>query len=296
MNTFLASSIDIFNFENVWVRDGYIIMATVAVHLVIKVFVLRTLQRIADATENDLDDRLLMFFRRFYLILLLVISLLTILKNHDVEITPLLASAGIAGIAIGLAAKETLADIFAGIFLIADRPIRIGDRIKIDRIGKHWGSWGDVVDIGFRRTQVKNTDGVIVNYPNNLLANSVITNFSILDEPIRVRIRFQVDYDADMKKVMRVTQEAIESTPDVVPESSSLMIRELWSDDGGHQLAGVLVEARYFLEDVRVRTRVRSAVLENILTSFQEENIVFASPSLKIEQQAAFDQYDTTDS
>ena len=100
------------------------------------------------------------------------------LRLHGIAITPFLASAGIAGIAIGMAAKETLADILAGVFLIADRPVRVGDRIKIDSIGKHWGSWGDVVDMGLRRTQIRNTDGVIVNYPNNLLANSVITNFS----------------------------------------------------------------------------------------------------------------------
>ena len=47
-------------------------------------------------------------------------------------------------------------------------------RIKIERIGNHWGSWGDVIDIGMRRTQIRNTDGVIVNYPNSILANSVI--------------------------------------------------------------------------------------------------------------------------
>ena len=48
----------------------------------------------------------------------------------------------------------------------------------LERIGQHWGSWGDVVDIGLRRTKIRNPDGVVVNYPNSVLATSVITNFS----------------------------------------------------------------------------------------------------------------------
>ena len=139
----------------------------------------RGMKKLAASTENDVDDRLVHFLQRFYILVLLFVVFLAILKTHNIEITPFLASAGIAGIAIGMAAKETLADIFAGVFLIADRPVRVGDRVKIDSIGKHWGSWGDIVDLGLRRTRIKNTDGVIVNYPNSLLANSVITNFPL---------------------------------------------------------------------------------------------------------------------
>lgn len=269
---------------NVWWRDAGIVFAGFIVHLFIRLFLLRGMERMAAATSNDLDDRLVLFFKRFYLLVLAFLLFLLVLKNHGVEITPFLASAGIAGIAIGLAAKETLADIFAGVFLIADRPIRIGDRIKIDRIGRHWGGWGDVLEIGLRRTQIRNTDGVIVDYPNNLLANSVITNFSILDKPVRVRIRFQVNYDADIEKVIEVTKLAINEVPDVMADSADIMVRELWSDNGGHLLSGVLIEGRYLLQDVKVRTRVRSLVLRNVLKHFRNEGIHFASPEFKMQR------------
>ena len=164
-------------------KTGLILLGGALVHIIFRVIVLRGLNKIARATENDLDDRLVHFIRRFYAIGLFFALVLLILSANNIEITPLLASAGIAGIAIGLAAKETLADILSGIFLIVDRPMRMGDRIKIERIGAHWGSWGDVVDIGLRRTQIRNTDGVIVNYPNSILAGSVITNFSFEDKP-----------------------------------------------------------------------------------------------------------------
>jgi len=267
---------------NVWYRSGAIVVAGFFVHIIIKLFILRGLEKIAAATSNDLDDRLVYFIKKFYLVVLSFVLLIAILNNHGVQITPFLASAGIVGITIGLAAKETLENILSGVFLIADRPIRVGDRIKIERPGKHWGGWGDVAEIGLRRTQIKNTDGVIVDYPNSILANSVITNFSYLDKPVRVRIRFQVNYSADIDQVFQITKDAISATPGVIPDTADLVVRELWSDEGGHQLAGVLIEGRYTITDVRTRTQTRSAVLRNVLIYMRKANIPFATQHLHI--------------
>lgn len=267
---------------DVFYRSGAIVVAGFFVHLLIKLFILRGLEKVAAATSNDLDDRLVYFIKKFYFIVLAFVIFILLLNNHGVEITPFLASAGIVGIAIGLAAKETLENILSGVFLIADRPIRVGDRIKIERPGKHWGGWGDVVEIGLRRTQIKNTDGVIVDYPNSILANSIITNFSYLDAPVRVRIRFQVDYDADIDQVFQITKDAINATPGVIPDTADTVIRGLWSDDGGHQLAGVLVEGRYTIPDVRTRTRIRSTVLRNLVARMRQNNIPFATQHLNI--------------
>ena len=209
------------------------------------------------------------------------------LDSHQVmggiAITPLLASAGIAGIAIGMAAKETLADILAGIFLIADRPVRVGDRVKIDSIGKHWGSWGDVVDMGLRRTRIRNTDGVIVNYPNSLLANSVITNFSFEEGSIRVRVRFQVNYNTDLDHACSVAKEAIQSSDGVLPDSAEVIVRSLWDEDGGHMQSGILLEGRYRIDDVRRRSKIRSVVLTSITKACQAEDIALASPRVRVE-------------
>ena len=159
-----------------WGQTAVIVVGGVLIGYLVKSIVLRPLDRLASRTDNDVDDRFLHFAKRFWVLLLFFAIVLGILKVWEIDISPLLAGAGIAGIALGLAAKETLMDIFAGIFLIVDRPIRVGDRVKIDRIGRDWGSWGDVIDIGLRRSRVRNTDGVTIDYPNALLAASVITN------------------------------------------------------------------------------------------------------------------------
>ncbi len=246
--------------------------------------ILKRFQAIAAATTNDLDDRLVHFTKQFLGVFAFFCTITLLLKTNGVKISPLLAGAGIVGVSLGFAAKETIADILAGIFLIADQPIRIGDRIKIEKIGSHWGGWGDVVDIGLRRTSIKNTDGVYINYPNAVLSNSVITNFSYQKSPVRVRIRFQVDYDADLNLTKQVTTEAVASCQGVLPDTAQTIIRSL-DDYQGKMLTGVLIEARYRIEDVRKRTLIRSAVLQKVLEDLKAQNIPVATPKMRMESE-----------
>jgi len=243
----------------------------------VRYFVIRRIERLTAKTENDLDDRLIHFIKQFLWLAMLLGALVLVLKINGIAVSPILAGAGIFGVAVGFAAKETIADILSGIFLIVDRPIRIGDRVTIDRIGKHWGSWGDVVDIGLRRTAVRNTDGVIVNYPNSMLSSGIIKNFSINTAPVRARIRFQVDYSANPDKVRELVLAAIKQVDGILEEKTTIVIRSMWDDDQGHQLSGVLYEARYLLKDVTQRTTIRSAVLEKIIKAFNQHNIPMAA-------------------
>ena len=139
-----------------------------------------------------------------------------------------------------------------------------------------------MVEIGLRRTQIKNSDGIILDYPNSILANSVITNFSYLDKPVRVRVRFQVNYDADLDQVEQIAISAIHATEGVIADTADIVVRGLWSDDGGHQLSGVLIEGRYQIPDVRARTRVRSAVLKNLILKMRAAKIEFATQHVNI--------------
>jgi len=246
-----------------------------------RVWGLRRLQQVAVATSNDVDDRLVDFTRQFFGLVLFAVTGLVVLRLNDVEITPFLAGAGIAGVALGLAAKETLSDVLAGIFLIADRPMRVGDRIKLDSIGEQWGAWGDVMDIGLRRTVMRNTDGVTVSYPNSMLANSVIINFSREPGPVRVRVRFVVDHSADLDAVIAVAGEAIGQTPGVLAPTVAVVVRSLWDEKAGHMTSGVLMEGRYQIANVRERTVIRSEVLKHVAQALRASEIPMAVPRIE---------------
>lgn len=259
-----------------------VIASMVLAYIFCRFIFIRRLEKIAAKTSNDLDDRLVHFIKQFLWVIALFITIVFVLRINKIEISPLLAGAGIFGVALGFAAKETIADILSGIFLIADRPIRIGDRVRIESIGRHWGAWGDVVDIGLRRTRIRNTDGVVVNYPNSLLSNSIIKNFSFEENPLRVRVRFQVGYDADIDLARKVALEAIYSVPKVMADTAQIVVRSLWDDSQGHLMAGVLMEGRYRIENVRNRTAIRSEVLENILQTLRKHRVPLSAQPVQL--------------
>ncbi len=103
---------EFFDTLEAWPKTGMLLVATFIVHLIISRIVLRGMKQMASRTDNDLDDRLVHFLQRFYVIVLIFVAFLISLRIHGIQITPFLA---IAGIAIGMAAKETLADILANI-------------------------------------------------------------------------------------------------------------------------------------------------------------------------------------
>lgn len=242
-----------------------------------KRLVLARFKRMAERTDNDVDDRLVYFLARFYKGFIVFAVVLVVLRILKIELTPLLAGAGIIGIGIAYGAKDVIGNFLAGVFLLVDRPIKRGDRILIESIGRDWGSWGDVVDVGLRSTTVKNTDGVYVTYPNAKLAESIIRNFSPTDDPIRFRVRVLVSYETDTERALRLMTEAAEAEPGVLAEPAPYaLVRSLFRQSTNQPYDGALLELRCFVEDVRVRTKLRSKLLLAIKRSFDAQDIALA--------------------
>ncbi len=133
-----------------------------------------------------------------------------------IDMTAWLASAGIAGIAIGFAAKDTLSNLFSGVFIIADAPYKVGDYIELDRGGR-----GKVVNIGLRSTRILTRDDIEVTIPNSIIGNSMIINQSGGPyEKMRVRLKIGVAYGSDVDLVKQILVETAKADPLVctVPE------------------------------------------------------------------------------
>jgi len=253
-------------------------------------FVLGRIEAMAQRTDSDVDDRLVYFVRRFYGGIILFIVILVTFEALGIEITPLLAGAGIAGIAVAYAAKDILGNFLSGVFLLVDQPIKIGDRIMIERIGSQWGSWGDVMDVGLRTTTVKNTDGIYVTYPNARLADSIIKNFTSEETPTRFRVRVLVDPSSDLEACLERLVRLARAEPAVLDEPEpSAVVRALYDEDGGHMHAGALLELRCWVADIRVRTRLRSRLLLDITRAFRADGVQLARLQLggRLSAQAA---------
>ena len=132
-------------------------------------------------------------------ILIFFIGFIVILRLLNVEITPFLASLGIAGLAIALGLKDTLENFFAGMYLTADRPIRPGDYIEIDSKIR-----GRVLDIGWRSTKIINPDNNEIIIPNRVMGNSIITNFNLPHGVMRTEVNVDVAYGSNVDKVEKI--------------------------------------------------------------------------------------------
>ncbi|MFK7912464.1 MAG: mechanosensitive ion channel family protein [Pseudomonadales bacterium] len=122
-----------------------------------------------------------------------------------------LASAGIVGIAVGFAAKDTLANLFSGFFILADSPYKLGDYVNLDN-----GARGKVTAIGMRSTRILTRDDIEVTVPNNLIANSIIINESGGPyEKMRLRLGVGAAYGSDVHHVCKVLEDTALSHNDV---------------------------------------------------------------------------------
>jgi MscS family membrane protein len=171
---------------------------------------------IAAKTETDLDDRLIPIFEIAARYLIWFVAIILILSDFRVDVTPLLAGAGIGALALALAAQDILGNLFGGAIIAVDRPFRIGDRVRIDTF------FGDVVSIGLRSTRIKTLDSQIVTVPNAKVTSSVVINYAMPDLKMKVRIPFSVAYGSDMDRVkeilLAIAREAAEKTSWVITD------------------------------------------------------------------------------
>ena len=153
-------------------------------------------------------------------ILLIAMGSYVFLIIWGINPTAWLASAGVIGIAVGFAAKDTLANLFSGFFIIADTPYKVGDFVNLDS-----GERGMVTQVGMRSTRLLTRDDVEITVPNNVIGNSKIINESAGRwEKSRIRIKVGAAYGSDANKVSDVLMAVANNHSEVI-ESPSARVR-----------------------------------------------------------------------
>ena len=147
-----------------------------------------------------LNPQTLPLFQNIAFITILVVSVYIIFTAWNIDMTAWLASAGIIGIAVGFAAKDTLANLFSGVFIMADAPYKIGDFVVLDS-----GERGEITHIGIRSTRLVTRDDIEITVPNSVMGNTKIINESGgPHEKYRIRVAVGVAYGSDIDKVREV--------------------------------------------------------------------------------------------
>jgi small-conductance mechanosensitive channel len=230
-----------------------------------------------DKSETKVDNIIFDLLNRFSGAIIYAIAVILALDILGINVMPFVAGAGVMGVAIGFAAKDTLSNLIAGILLIIDRPFEIGDRIEVWSAPTGSASWGDVIDIGLRATKIKTTDNIIIVIPNNEIMKRDIVNYTLISTSIRVRINIGVAYDTDIelaKELIIQVAAAVEWVQD--HPQPKVVVRNFGE-------SSVDLQLRVWIRDARQRMNTISTITDRIKGAFDTAGIEIPYPKRDIQ-------------
>ncbi|MDY6790151.1 MAG: mechanosensitive ion channel family protein [Thermodesulfobacteriota bacterium] len=229
-------------------------------------------KHLADKTETDIDNIVFDLLKKFAGAIIYITAIIIALDMLGVNVMPFIAGAGVAGIAIGFAAKDTLSNLIAGVLLIIDRPFEVGDRIEVWTAPSGSATWGDVIDIGLRATKIKTTDNIVIVIPNNEIMKRDIINYTIITSKIRVRVNIGIAYDADIEKAKGLIREVADSAEWILKNPAPKVVVRNFGE------SSVDLQLRVWIDDARRRMDTISYITDHVKATFDKEKIEIPYP------------------
>ncbi|TDD88935.1 mechanosensitive ion channel family protein [Actinomadura rubrisoli] len=208
-------------------------------------------------------------------VIVLGVGILVMLQSLGVSITPLLGALGVGGLAVALALQDTLANLFAGVHVLASKTIEPGDYIKLSS-----GQEGYVVDINWRNTSIRTLSDNIEVIPNQRFSDTILTNFHRPAQDMSLLLQARVPYEADLERVEKLT---VDIGEEVMAEVQ-----------GGVKDAEILVRFHTFAESsidftVILRTKefgdqfkIKHEFVKRLHRAFREEGIDTPYPRRRV--------------
>jgi len=226
---------------------------------------------IAPRTGSDLDESLLPFVSKAMGVTVFILATLMAMSVLNIEITPLLATLGVGGIAIALAAQELLSNLFGAFAILSDRPYKIGDRIQIssDLIG-------DVVEIGLRSTRLKTLDNRLIVVPNSDISKSNIINYTLPDTRVRLDITVGISYDADVDKASGILLDIAKNTTGALADPAPKVYVKGFGDFSVNLLMHV------WISDFKLNLDVADHIYRETLKRFAVEKVDIPYPTTSV--------------
>jgi len=223
------------------------------------------LEKRANETEDVTDDQLIIFFREFLKVILIIICILVMIRfvfNQD--ITKLLAGLSIIGAAIALAAKESLENLIASFIIFFDRPFMVGDLLKVQQVN------GTVEKIGLRSTRIRTTEKTFVTIPNKQMVDGIVDNITQ-----RNRRRAEIALQLSLKTPVAQVNEVIQSI-DGILDLNEIQDKTVFLQDIKSDAFQIYVE--YFTDHNTIESfnQLRQKINLKILAMLEEKKVGLA--------------------
>jgi MscS family membrane protein len=246
---------------------GAIALARLATHL-IAILLTTSAARVEGDERARLEREYVPLFSKIAAAVVWLLLIAAVAKHFGQDVSSLVAALGIGSLAIGLAAQQTLGNMFAGFVLNVDRPFRLGDRIKLAT-----GEVGEVLEVGVRSTRILLADRNLLVVPNAELANSRVTNFAMPTNTSAAEVRLTLAHGADVETATRILVELCKQDERILDDAQPLA-----------RVAGITPQGVEVVVVFRVARNADAAPVEDqlrkrILERFAEVRIPFARDS-----------------
>ena len=232
--------------------------------------------RVLATGDTTLDETAFPLINRTVRFVVVALGVVLALDLLGLNIAPLLAGAGVMGLALSLAAKDTLSNLIAGVLLIMDRPFKVGDRIELWSAPNETGTWGDVIEIGLRATKIRNPDNLVVIVPNSLIMVRDIINYTMSGQDIRLRIPFSVAYESDIERAKVLLVEAAKHVRGVKLEPEPIVIVR------GFGPSEVQIQLRVWILEARNRRRIADEITGKAVAAFADAGVEIPYPKREL--------------
>jgi len=231
-----------------------------------------SLENIAKNSKNGsfIQPQTLPLFTNSALVLFILAAIHQIFSVWNVDMTALLASAGIAGLAIGMASKDTLSDVIAGVLILTDKPYKLGDFIHLDN-----GTKGTVTHIGIRSTRIKTKDNVEIIVPNSMMGNSEVANESSVShqQGIRIKLDIRTAYGVDVLHIREIILAVVSDDEGIMQDKKNVVVLAEFDE------RFMTFRLMYWIDAPINRASSMSRLREGIYNQFQRQNIDIALPA-----------------
>ena len=262
--------------------EGWYVWMGKVYHILIAVNITWLIARLVDAiieeyvvpltekTESDLDDQILPVVRKSLKAAIWILGIIVALNNAGYDVGALIAGLGIGGLALAMAAKDSVSNIFGGIMVFTDKPFKVGDRIKVN------GFDGTITEVGLRTSRMRTLEGRLVTIPNSQFTGNMVENVS--EEPTRkVILNLGLTYDMtpeQMQKGLDVLKEIAAANQNV--EDNYLVSFNAFGDFA----LGILFV--YYIKKESDILNTQTEINLAILTQFNANGLDMAFPTQTI--------------
>jgi MscS family membrane protein len=262
--------------------EGWYVWMGKVYHLLIAINITWLVARLVDAiieeyivpltekTESDFDDQIVPIIRKGLRTTIWALGIIVALNNAGYDVTALIAGLGIGGLALAMAAKDSVSNIFGGLMIFTDKPFKVGDRIKVN------GFDGTITEVGLRTSRMRTLEGRLVTIPNSQFTGNMVENVSA--EPTRkVVLNLGLTYDMTAEKM----EQGIEVLKEIAKNNNDIEEDVLVSFNAFGDFALGILFIYYIKKDSDILNTQTNMNLE-ILRKFGEHGLDMAFPTQTI--------------